>query len=316
MTQKLGRLVNVDIKSVWKTEFNHFTPWLAKEENINLLAKELKTDLEVIEVEKPVGPFRADILCKDTGTDNYVIIENQFGKTDHTHLGQIMTYASGLEAFTVIWIAESFTEEHRAALDWMNNITDENIEFFGIEIELFKIGDSPAAPKFNLVSKPNSWSKSIKKSSSTLQLTETKQLQQEYWQGLKDYVDTQKVSFRLQKALPQHWTNISIGKSDYKLCALANSRDKLIVIQLVVSGINSLENFKRLREKFEDDSKIHLSDKIEWVEKDGGKEHHVNLIFENNDPLDKQLMDGQHELISTWIEKFYRYFKDKVKNNS
>ncbi len=95
MTQTLGRLEKVDIKSIWRTEYNHFTPWLAREENINLLAEELKTDLEIVAIEKPVGPFRADILCKDTGTDNYVLIENQFGKTDHTHLGQIMTYASG-----------------------------------------------------------------------------------------------------------------------------------------------------------------------------------------------------------------------------
>ena len=161
MTKPLGKLQKVDIKTVWKTEYNHFTPWLAKEENIAILGEELKIDLEVIEMEESVGPFRADILCKDTGTDKYVIIENQFGKTDHTHLRQIMTYASGLDAFTVIWIAENFTEEHRAALDWLNNITDENIEFFGIEIELFKIGESSPAPMFNMVSKPNTWSKSI-----------------------------------------------------------------------------------------------------------------------------------------------------------
>ena len=148
--------------------------------NIAILGEELKIDLEVIEMEKSVGPFRADILCKDTGTDKYVIIENQFGKTDHTHLGQIMTYASGLDAFTVIWIAENFTEEHRAALDWLNNITDENIEFFGIEIELFKIGESSPAPMFNMVSKPNTWSKSIKKSSSNIQLTDTKIFQEQY----------------------------------------------------------------------------------------------------------------------------------------
>jgi len=315
MSQTLGRLKKVDIKSVWKTEFNHFTPWLAKEENINLLGEELKTDLEVVEMEKSVGPFRADILCKDTGTEKYVIIENQFSKTDHTHLGQIMTYASGLDAFTVIWIAESFTEEHRAALDWLNNITNENIEFFGIEIELFRIVDSAPAPKFNIISKPNTWSKSIKKSSTNIQLTETKLLQEQYWQGLKDYVDTQKVSFRLQKALPQHWTNISIGKSNYKLCALANSRDKWIAVQLVVSGIDSLDNFKRLRDTHEANSKENLSENIEWAEKDGGKEHHVNLIFENHNPLDKKIMKEQHQLLTEWIEKFYVYFKGKVKNN-
>lgn len=315
MTKQLGRLQKVDIKTVWKTEYNHFTPWLAKEDNIAILGEELKIDLEVLEMEKSVGPFRADILCKDTGTDKYVIIENQFGKTDHTHLGQIMTYASGLDAFTVIWIAENFTEEHRAALDWLNNITDENIEFFGIEIELSQIGNSSPAPMFNMVSKPNTWSKSIKKSSTNIQLTSTKIFQEQYWQGLKDYVETQKVSFRMQKALPQHWTNISIGKSNYKLCAIANSRDKWIAVQLVVYGINSLENFRRLREKWEANSLSNLSNELEWIEKDGGKEHHVNLVFNNHNPLEKSLMSEQHKILSEWIDKFHNYFREKVKQN-
>lgn len=311
----LGKLKKVDVKSVWKTEYNHFTPWLADENNINILGEELKIDLEVLEMEKSVGPFRADILCKDTATDKYVIIENQFGKTDHTHLGQIMTYASGLDAFTVIWIAESFTEEHRAALDWLNNITDENIEFFGIEIELFQIENSSPAPMFNMVSKPNTWSKSIKKSSSNISLTETKIFQKQYWQTLKDYVETQSVSFRMQKALPQHWTNISIGKSNYKICAIANSRDKWIAIQLVVYGSNSLDNFKRLRDKWELDSSSKLSSELEWVEKDGGKEHHVNLIFDNQNPLDKSKMIEQHKILSEWINNFHNYFREKVKSN-
>jgi hypothetical protein len=315
MAKLLGKLEKVDIKSVWKTEYNHFTPWLAKEENISILAKELKIDLEVIEMEKSVGPFRADILCKDTGTDKYVIIENQFGKTDHTHLGQIMTYASGLDAFTVVWIAENFTEEHRAALDWLNNITDENIEFFGIEIELFQIGDSSPAPMFNMVSKPNTWSKSIKKSSNNIQLTNTKIFQEQYWQAFKDYVETQKVSFRLQKALPQYWTNISIGKTNYKICATANSRDKWIAVQLVIYGVNALDNFRRLREKFESDSLKEISSDIEWAEKEGGKEHHVNLVFNNHDPLDKSMMNQQHQILNKWVEKFHVYFREKVKEN-
>lgn len=315
MTKPLGRLQKVDINTVWKTEYNHFTPWLAKEENISLLGEELKIDLEVIEMEKSVGPFRADILCKDTTTDKYVIIENQFGKTDHTHLGQIMTYASGLSAFTVVWIAETFTEEHRAVLDWLNNITDQNIEFFGIEIELFRIGESSPAPMFNMVSKPNTWSKSIKKSSSNIQLTETKILQEQYWQSLKEYVEMQNISFRMQKALPQHWTNISIGKSNYKLCAIANSRDKWIAVQLVVYGLEALNNFRRLRDKFETDSLENLSSNLEWVEKESGKEHHVNLILDNHNPLEKSLMADQHKILAEWIEKFHQYFKEKVKQN-
>lgn len=312
---KLGKLKKVDVRKVWNTEDKHFTPWLAKEHNISLLSEELKIDLEVIEVEKLVGPFRADILCKDTSTDKHVIIENQFGKTDHTHLGQIMTYASGLDAFIVVWIAERFTEEHRAALDWLNNITDENIEFFGIEIELFQIENSSPAPMFNLVSKPNTWSKSLKRSSTTIQLTETKLIQQQYWQAMKEYTESLELSFRMQKALPQHWTNISIGKSNYKICAIANSRDKFIAVQLVVYGRNALENFQRLKARYEMDSKNKLSTKIDWVEKDGGKEHHVNMIFNDNNPLDKILMKEQHKILVEWIEKFHQYFKKKVKEN-
>ena len=311
----LGRLTKVEIRSIWETEDNHFTPWLAKEENINTLAEVLNTDLEVIEVEKNVGPFRADILCKDTSTDNYVIIENQFGKTDHGHLGQVMTYASGLEAFTVVWIAERFTEEHRAALDWLNNITDEKIEFFGIEIELFKIGDSATAPSFNIISKPNSWSKSVRKNSRNFQLTDTKQQHLEFWVGFKDYVESRKLSFRLQKPQPQHWTNISIGRSNYRLSAFANSRDKRIGIQLIVLGNDALNSFRKLKAKYEEDSLIKLSKEIEWLEKDGGKEHHVNMVFFGNDPHDKTQVMSQYKLLAEWTEKFFKYFKSKVKNN-
>src|SRR6185312_8829511 len=107
------------------------------------------------------GPLRADILCKDVGTDAWVLIENQLERTNHGHLGQLLTYAAGLDAVTIVWIAERFTEEHRAALDWLNERTDEKITFFGLEVELWQIGNSPVAPKFNIVSKPNDWAKSI-----------------------------------------------------------------------------------------------------------------------------------------------------------
>lgn len=153
---KLSKVSKVDLRSCWQNEANDFTPWLASEENIALLADALgMNELEVKAQEEHVGPFRADILCIDPGTDKYVLIENQLEKTDHSHLGQILTYAAGLEAVTIIWIAERFTEEHRAAIDWLNSITDKEFNFFGVEIELIKIGDSPAAPIFNVIAKPN-----------------------------------------------------------------------------------------------------------------------------------------------------------------
>ena len=113
---KLGRLKKVDLREVWKTEAQHFTPWLANEENLALLGDTIGLDLECEAVEKNVGPFRADILCKDTANDSWVLIENQVERTDHTHLGQLLTYAAGLKTVTIVWIAQRFTDEHRAAL--------------------------------------------------------------------------------------------------------------------------------------------------------------------------------------------------------
>jgi hypothetical protein len=150
-TKPLGRLQKVDLREAWVSEANDFTPWLAQEENLKLLGDTIGIELELESQEKSVGPFRADILCKDTVTDNWVLIENQLERTDHTHLGQLLTYAAGLNAVTIVWIAERFTEEHRATLDWLNERTDEKINVFGLEVELWRIGDSPIAPKFNII---------------------------------------------------------------------------------------------------------------------------------------------------------------------
>lgn len=121
----LGKLEKVDPRTVWTSESEHFTPWLAQPENLSLLGDAIGIELELEAQEKNVGLFRADILCKDTATDHWVLIENQLEKTDHVHLGQLLTYASGLKAVSIVWVARKFTEEHRSALDWLNEITDD-----------------------------------------------------------------------------------------------------------------------------------------------------------------------------------------------
>ena len=162
---ELGRLERVDLRKEWITEAQDFTPWLAQPENLAVLSQTLNMDLETAGQEESVGPFRADILCRNTLDDSWALIENQLERTDHTHLGQLLTYAAGLQTVTVIWVAATFTDEHRAALDWLNDITDERFRFFGLEIELWRIGDSPAAPKFNIVSHPNQWTRSVSQAS-------------------------------------------------------------------------------------------------------------------------------------------------------
>ena len=171
---------------------------------------------------KSVGPFRADILCRDTATGDWVLIENQLERTDHTHLGQLITYAAGLRAVTIVWVANPFTEEHRAALDWMNDITDTRFNFFGLEVELWRIGDSPLAPKFNAVSKPNDWSKTVAEGVSRVELSETQQLQLDFWTAFRTYASEHAVSIKPIKPLPQGWMGLAVGRTGFGLHAIAS----------------------------------------------------------------------------------------------
>ena len=217
-----GRLIPVNPRQAWQSEADDFTPWLTERENLTLLGKTIGIELEFEAQEKSVGPFRADILCRDTATGDWVLIENQLERTDHTHLGQLITYAAGLRAVTIVWVANPFTEEHRAALDWMNDITDTRFNFFGLEVELWRIGDSPLAPKFNVVSKPNDWSKTVAEGVSRVELSETQQLQLDFWTGFRTYASEHAVSINPTKPLPQGWMGLAVGRTGFGLHAIAS----------------------------------------------------------------------------------------------
>lgn len=307
----LGRLEKLDLRTYWKKESTDFTPWLAQEENIQLLSETIGIELEVQSQEEGVGPFSADILCKDTVDDHFVLIENQLEKTDHTHLGQLMTYAAGLDAVTVIWIAQKFTEEHRAALDWLNRITDDTFTFFGIEIELYKIGDSSPAPMFNIVSKPNDWSKQVKRSTTSQPATDTKLLQQEYWQRLKDFMETKKSKVKMQNPSPQHWTNIAIGRSNFHLSATVNSKDNSINIWLNIKGEQAKENYDKLREAAYEDSLTEVSGDLVWDKMDGRKMSAVTLKAPG-DFTNKNDWNNQFQWFMDNLDRFIRYFKPKI----
>ena len=169
---------------MWENEARNFTPWLAREDNLAILGETLNMELELQAQEKSIGAFSADILCTNTDDGSDVLIENQLERTDHTHLGQLLTYAAGLHTVSIIWIAAKFTDEHRAAMDWLNEITDPKFRFFGLEVELWRIGKSLAARKFNIVSKPNDWTRSVSQSAHRTkqgELTKIQTLQLDYW---------------------------------------------------------------------------------------------------------------------------------------
>lgn len=309
---KLGKIKKLDLRDIWASESADFTPQLAKEENIALLGDVIGIDLEVESQEKNVGPFRADILARDVATNHYVLIENQLELTDHNHLGQIMTYAAGLDAFSIIWIAKSFTEEHRAALDWLNRITDENINFFGIIIEVIQIGDSQPAAQFNVVAKPNEWSKSVKYSAKNEELTETKVKQLEYWTEFKDYVASQGQPFKVQKPLPQDWAIVAMGKSGFYLSLTVNSVKGEININLEINSENAKQDFDKLRADYEQDSMSAISDELEWLRMDEKKVSMVKLTT-SYDFMDKSSRNQQFAWFIEYVQKFVDFFKPKIK---
>lgn len=309
---KIGKLKKVDIRELWKGEASHFTPWLAKEDNIKQLGEAIDIELEVLEQEKNVGPFRADILCKNTIDDHYVLIENQLEKTDHTHLGQIMTYAAGLDAVTTIWIAKQFTEEHRATIDWLNRITDEQFNFFGIEIEAYKIGESDPAPLFQVVSKPNDWTRTVKRVASNQNLSETKALNLEYWTTMRDYFETQGSFLKNQKPLPQHWTNFALGRSNFHMAAAASVRDNFQRVEMLINSDSSKEDFRKLKEKYETLSYEQISENLIWDELPDNKVAWIYLK-RNINVSDKSDWKNQHQWFMETLEKFDKFFRGKIK---
>jgi len=318
----LGQLEKVDIRYVWCNEAQDFTPWLAEESNIKLLGDTIGMDLEVESQEKEVGPFRADILCKDTATGHWVLIENQLERTDHSHLGQLITYAAGLKAVTIIRIASRFTDEHRAAVDWLNEITDGDFNFFGLEVEVWKIGESAAAPKFNIVSAPNNWTQTVSEKKKTTEqgaLTGAKQLQVEFWTGFREFVLDRDTMIKPTKPVPGTWMGISIGKAGFWLVAVASTQDVESTTtdshQLRVEFVMSDDQDKHLFEQLLDQKpavEAEFGGPILWLETPGKKQSKV-MVKKTANLEDRQQWAAYYTWLLQHLEKFHIIFSQRAK---
>lgn len=182
-----GRLIDRPLRDAWKHEAHQFTPWLA--ENIDHLSEAIGIPLELTGTEVAVETFAADILARNPTDDTIVLIENQLETTDHTHLGQIMTYLAGLEAQTVVWIAPAFREPHLSAIRWLNEHTADGFSFFAVKARVVRIGDSPFAPIFEVVEKPNNWDRRLtRKARETGASSDVGEKRLAFWQAYLDRV--------------------------------------------------------------------------------------------------------------------------------
>ncbi|MBQ9371825.1 MAG: DUF4268 domain-containing protein [Thermoguttaceae bacterium] len=237
----LSRLEEIkDLREVWPHEALDFTPWLAKEENVALLADAVGIDVTVEETESSVGDFNVDILAFETGKERRIIIENQLEDTDHDHLGKLITYAAGKSADVVIWVVKRAREEHRAAVEWLNNHTDENIGFFLCEIKLFRIGNSDPAVKFEVIEKPNDWTKEVKKNDAP---SDVELQRYDYWVALKDYVFQNAAfaeRFKPRKPSTNHWMDFSVGSSACHLAVNQIRKQNLVDVEFYITDNKDL----------------------------------------------------------------------------
>lgn len=310
---ELGRLEAVDIREVWSDEAQNFTPWLAEEDNLALLSETLDLELELEAREKSVGPFRADILCKNTANDSWVLIENQLDSTDHKHVGQLITYSAGLQAVTIIWIAADFADEHRATLDWLNEISKDDFRFFGLEIELWKIGDSLMAPRFNIVSKPNDWSRSVRQTTQGGELSETAILYQNYWSALKTHLKKKNSPVKSQTPRPQHWADFAIGKTSFLLRASTSIQKKHLKVALLISDQPS-ESYFKLLERDQKKIEQEIGENLEWQSRLAGRRNVISVTKTDADPSDKDDRRDQIAWIADMLERFDSTFRPIIKD--
>ncbi len=306
---ELGKLEKIkDLRSVWKHEANDFTKWLAKEENLNTLSEEIGIDIELMTTEAKTGSFSTDILAVETNTDNKIIIENQLEATDHDHLGKIITYASGHDAKTIIWIVKESREEHRQAIDWLNEHTDEEINIFLCRIELWRIGDSAIAPKFQIVSSPNNWTKTVKRSLDN-KMTSTKMLQYNYWTKIKEEIDTNYDKFNSRKPQAQSWYNIALGSSLAHISLDVNTRTSEIKTQIWISDSKPL--FDYLHES-KDAIESEMGVELTWERLNGKKASYIQIIRPMN-ILDESNWNESSKWHLNMASKFYDAFSDRIK---
>lgn len=311
--KNLGKLKKVNLRDFWKNEALDFTEWLAQEENLSLLSDEIGIDTKLIQTEASVGKFNVDILAEEENTGRKIIIENQLESTNHDHLGKIITYASGYDSEIIIWIVKEVRDEHRQAIDWLNEHTDEKINFFIIKMELWQIGDSSIAPKFQVISQPNDWAKTIKKSTVQSALTDTKLLQLEFWNKFKEYAQNKKTRLRLRKAPPQHWYDISIGSSDCHISLTINTQDALLGCEIYISNAKDLfYELKKNKNKIEKD----LGEKLEWMELPEKKASRIKIwTGMENEFEDTDDWNNHFEWFIFEAENFRKVFSKHVKRS-
>jgi len=302
----LGQLKEIkDLRKVWTHEALDFTPWLAEEDNIKLLGDAVGLEITVDETESSVGSFNVDIYASETGTDTKIIIENQLEDTNHDHLGKLITYASGKSADIIIWVVKRARDEHKAAIEWLNNHTDEKIGFFLVEIKLYQIGTSDIAVKFEVVEKPNDWTKEIKKSTNSSPIL---QARYDYWTAFNDYAFKKHYfakEFNQRKPSTDHWMTISVGSSACHIIISQIRKYNHLLVEWYISDDKELyQKFFSHKNAIESE----MGKTLEWNELPEKKASRI-IAYADTDFDNKDEWTNQFDWIMDMAVKMKKTFK-------
>ncbi len=304
----IGKLEEVDIRELWKHEQYDFSEWLSKKENIENLNDILGLTLVDISKETYVGAYRCDLFAKDETTGIKVIIENQLEMSNHDHLGKIITYASGLDAKVVVWIVKEAREEHRSAIEWLNNNTNSNINFFLIEIHAYKIGNSDNAPMFQVIEQPNDFIKNNKSTNSSDTMNKSQSQRVEFWNQFNNVLVERGKPFNVRKATTDHWYNVAIGTSDAHIDITLVNKDSVIGVELYITDNKDL--FDKLYQK-KDEIESNLGFKLDWRRLNNSKASRIvtfikGLNFDNHSNYN-ELMNKTIDLAVLMRDTFKKY---------
>lgn len=274
-----------------------------------MLSEELGFNITVDETEASTDRYNVDIKAHEEETDKTIIIENQLEMTNHDHLGKVIVYSAGFDADIQIWIVKDVRDEHKQAVDWLNEHSDEHINIFLVQIELWRIGDSQIAPKFQIISKPNNWAKAIRKNVSK-NMSNASTIQLNFWEDFKNYCEEKKVNFSLIKPLPQHWYNIFIGSSDCHLDLTYNTKKHEIACELY---INDNKDLYYSLEKYKEEINSAISYDLDWMALEGKKASRIKLVSNLDVDPNMESWDEAFEWMSNTVELFKDTFKRYLK---
>lgn len=307
--KELGRLTPVDdLRSAFRKEDKHFTRWLA-DENLDLLGDALGIELELDSTQASVGALRADIVATNTIDGTKVVIENQLDDSDHDHIGKAITYAAGLSASTVVWIAKRFSDEHRAALDWLNKATNVDTRFIGLEVKLWKIEESKTAVQLVVVSQPNDWSRQPPPPPGP-----TEQTNMDFWSGVATVLNEKASNVRPTNPRRDALALYAIGRAKFQLKASFSKLKGHVAVALTIQGEDARAFGTLLAQQKQ---KIHdeLGYEIEWTLPDGQQKSTIlTSHYRDVQPENREQWPELHLWIAERLGDFHQVFRERIES--